>query len=229
MLRLGILGSTNGTDMQAIIDAIGQGKLNAKIKLVISNNQEAYILKRAQKNNIPNKYISDKNLDRHKFGALITKNFIELNVDIILLIGFMKILSDSFCLKWKDKILNVHPSLLPKYATRLPGARLIRKVVFSHILCSVICPIISMISYTIRVRCVKSKRVFSNVKPDSSPEHNAIHHPNTYHERHAVGHAVIGVCGRPRLCMSVCEFVHLCMCACVLECLQCMLAHVLCV
>ena len=102
--------------MQAIIDAIGQGKLNAKIKLVISNKQEAYILKRAQKNNIPNKYISDKNLDRHKFGALITKNFTELNVDIILLIGFMKILSDSFCLKWKDKILNVHPSLLPKYA-----------------------------------------------------------------------------------------------------------------
>ena len=86
MLRLGILGSTNGTDMQAIIDAIGQGKLNAKIKLVISNKQEAYILKRAQKNNIPNKYISDKNLDRHKFGALITRNFTELNVDIILLI-----------------------------------------------------------------------------------------------------------------------------------------------
>ena len=116
MLRLGILGSTRGTDMQAIIDAIGQGKLNAKIKLVISNKQEAYILKRAQKNNILNKYISDKNLDRHKFGALITRNFTELNVDIILLIGFMKILSDSFCLKWKDKILNVHPSLLPKYA-----------------------------------------------------------------------------------------------------------------
>ena len=116
MLRLGILGSTNGTDMQAIIDAIGQGKLNAKIKLVISNKQEAYILKRAQKNNILNKYISDKNLDRDRFGELITKNFIELNVDIILLIGFMKILSDSFCLKWKDKILNVHPSLLPKYA-----------------------------------------------------------------------------------------------------------------
>ena len=116
MLRLGILGSTNGTDMQAIIDAIGQGKLNAKIKLVISNKQGAYILKRAQKNNILNKYISDKNLDRDRFGELITKNFIELNVDIILLIGFMKILSDSFCLKWKDKILNVHPSLLPKYA-----------------------------------------------------------------------------------------------------------------
>ena len=116
MLRLGILGSTSGTDMQAIIDAIGQGKLNAKIKLVISNKQGAYILKRAQKNNILNKYISDKNLDRDRFGELITKNFIELNVDIILLIGFMKILSDSFCLKWKDKILNVHPSLLPKYA-----------------------------------------------------------------------------------------------------------------
>ena len=76
MLRLGILGSTSGTDMQAIIDAIGQGKLNAKIKLVISNKQEAYILKRAQKNNILNKYISDKNLDRDRFGELITKNFI---------------------------------------------------------------------------------------------------------------------------------------------------------
>ncbi len=60
MLRLGILGSTNGTDMQAISDAIGQGKLNANIKLVISNKQEAYILKRTQKNNIPNKIGSQK-------------------------------------------------------------------------------------------------------------------------------------------------------------------------
>jgi phosphoribosylglycinamide formyltransferase-1 len=116
MLKLGVLGSTKGTDLQAIIDAIEQGTLNAEINMVISNIQNAYILERANKHKIPNKFISDKNIDRDEFANILTEHFVKCNVDIILLIGFMKILSNKFCQVWKDKILNVHPSLLPKYA-----------------------------------------------------------------------------------------------------------------
>ena len=116
MLKLAVLGSTRGTDLDAIVSAIDEGILNATIKLVISNKENAYILKRAEKNNIKSMFLSDYSVTREKYSSLLNKVFIDNNVDIILLIGFMRILSKSFCKKWDNKILNVHPSLLPKYA-----------------------------------------------------------------------------------------------------------------
>ena len=116
MLKLAVLGSTRGTDLDAIISAIDEGILNATIKLVISNKENAYILKRAEKNNIKSMFLSDYSVTREEYGNLLNKIFIDNNVDIVLLIGFMRILSKSFCKKWDNKILNVHPSLLPKYA-----------------------------------------------------------------------------------------------------------------
>ena len=116
MLRLGILGSTNGTDLKAIISAIKNKSLNAEISVVVSNKETAFLLKRAEKNDIKNTFISDRSMDREKYGDLLTQEFKKNSVNIVLLIGFMKILSKSFCNEWKNKILNVHPSLLPKYA-----------------------------------------------------------------------------------------------------------------
>ncbi|MDA8753696.1 phosphoribosylglycinamide formyltransferase [Candidatus Marinimicrobia bacterium] len=116
MIRLGVLGSTKGTDLQAILDAISKKILKAKVSLVVSNNKNAYILKRAKNNNIPNYYISHESLSRKNFDSLVARELKKYKVDLILLIGFMRILSKEFCLEWKDKILNVHPSLLPKYA-----------------------------------------------------------------------------------------------------------------
>ena len=116
MLKLAVLGSTRGTDLDAIVSAIDEGILNATIKLVISNKENAYILKRAEKNNIKSIFLSDNSVSREEYGNLLNKIFIDNNVDIVLLIGFMRILSKSFCKKWDNKILNVHPSLLPKYA-----------------------------------------------------------------------------------------------------------------
>ena len=116
MINLGILGSTNGTDLQPILDEIYSGNLNAKVSVVISNNKNAYILKRAEKNNIPAVFISHKNKKRKDFDNKTTTVLLEYNVQLILLIGFMRILSSGFCFLWKNKILNVHPSLLPKYA-----------------------------------------------------------------------------------------------------------------
>ena len=116
MLKLAVLGSTRGTDLDAIVSAIDEGILNATIKLVISNKENAYILKRAEKNDIKSMFLSDNSVTREEYGNLLNKIFIDNNVDIVLLIGFMRILSKSFCKKWDNKILNVHPSLLPKYA-----------------------------------------------------------------------------------------------------------------
>ena len=116
MIRIGVLGSTNGTDLQTILDAIESKKLKSKLSVVVSNKKEAFILKRAEKHKVPYYYISHKNMNRETFDGKITKVLKKHKVDLVLLIGFMRILSKSFCKQWKGKILNVHPSLLPKYA-----------------------------------------------------------------------------------------------------------------
>ena len=114
--KLGILGSTKGTDLQAIIDSINQNKLDATVNIVISNSSNAYILERAASHNIPNYLISHLNKTRDEFCDEISVMLKKYEVDLVLLIGFMRILSAEFCKEWKMRILNVHPSLLPKYA-----------------------------------------------------------------------------------------------------------------
>ena len=115
-IKLGVLGSTKGTDLQAIIDAIDNGKLNATVEIVISNVPDAYILTRAENNGIPHHYLSHINKNREEFDDEISELLKKSNVDLVLLIGFMRILSSKFCNEWKDRVINVHPSLLPKYA-----------------------------------------------------------------------------------------------------------------
>ena len=116
MINIGVLGSTNGTDLQFIFNAIDEGKLDANVSVVISNKEDSYILKRAQAHNTQNVFISHKNKDREDFDSEMTMVLKEHSVELILLIGFMRILSSKFCNQWNGKILNVHPSLLPKYA-----------------------------------------------------------------------------------------------------------------
>jgi formyltetrahydrofolate-dependent phosphoribosylglycinamide formyltransferase len=115
-IKLGILGSTKGTDLQAIIDSIDLKKLAATIEVVISNSSNAYILERAAKHNIPKFFISHLDKEREQFDDEISTMLNKYEVDLVLLIGFMRILSATFCREWKGRILNVHPSLLPKYA-----------------------------------------------------------------------------------------------------------------
>ena len=115
-MKLGILGSTKGTDLQAIFDAISSRELKAMVSVVISNQENSYILERATKYNVPNIFIAHKGKSRKDFDREITAVLRQYDVDLILLIGFMRILSVEFCYTWRDKILNVHPSLLPKYS-----------------------------------------------------------------------------------------------------------------
>ena len=116
MIKLGILGSTNGTDLHAIFEAEKTKKLNAKVNVVISNKENSYILKRAKNHGVPAVFINHKNKKRKDFDSEISIELKKNNIDLILLIGFMRILSAEFCNAWQGKILNVHPSLLPKYS-----------------------------------------------------------------------------------------------------------------
>ncbi|MFC4892521.1 phosphoribosylglycinamide formyltransferase [Pseudofrancisella aestuarii] len=114
-LNLVILGSTRGSNMQAIIDAIQNQELNAHISLVISNKKDAYILERAKSNNIENIFISAKDKTREEYDKIVANEINKYQPDLILLIGYMRILSKDFVNSFKNKILNIHPSLLPKH------------------------------------------------------------------------------------------------------------------
>ncbi len=115
-IKLGVLGSTKGTDLQTIIDEIAEGRLDASVEIVISNRSKAYILERAANHGIKQIFISHKDRSREDFDCEMTVELKKHKVDLILLIGFMRILSAEFCQEWAGKVLNVHPSLLPKYA-----------------------------------------------------------------------------------------------------------------
>jgi phosphoribosylglycinamide formyltransferase-1 len=116
MIKLGVLGSTSGTDLQTILDSIASSELNGEVSVVLSNRKNSYILERAKNYNVPAIFLSHKEKSREEFDAEMTGILKEHAVDLVLLIGFMRILSAKFCQKWQDRLLNVHPSLLPKYA-----------------------------------------------------------------------------------------------------------------
>ncbi len=116
MIRLGVLGSTKGTDLVPIVDAIQKGKLGASVEVVISNNKDALILEKAKKYNIDHFFIDHRDRAREGFDKEISDRLKGKEVDLVLLIGFMRILSRGFVSDWEGKIINVHPSLLPKHA-----------------------------------------------------------------------------------------------------------------
>ena len=124
MLRIGILASTNATDMQAVIEAINSKKLNAVISVVVSNKKDSYALQRAKNHNIKAAFIDiadfseikDKEKQRESFDREVSKILDESKVELILLIGYMRVLSPWFVRKYKNRIMNIHPSLLPAFA-----------------------------------------------------------------------------------------------------------------
>lgn len=112
-LRIGVLVSGRGTNLQAIIDSINEGKLYAEIAIVISDNPNAMALERAKKANIPTVYV--KPGKKSEFEGEIIRILEENKVDLIVLAGFMRILSPNFVNHFPLKIINIHPSLLPSF------------------------------------------------------------------------------------------------------------------
>jgi formyltetrahydrofolate-dependent phosphoribosylglycinamide formyltransferase len=116
-LKIGVLGSTRGTDLQAIIDEIEAGRLNAKISLVVSDKKDAFILERARRHGIKTFFVDYKKFQNREMAEReIIKKLKDEKTELVLLIGFMKILTPYFVSEFRGRIWNIHPSLLPKYA-----------------------------------------------------------------------------------------------------------------
>ncbi len=114
-INIAVLVSGGGTNLQALIDSEKSGILKSgKIKLVISNNPSAYALKRAEENNIPSVVVSKKDYGEKREEKIISV-LEENEIDLIVLAGFMVILSENFTKKYERRIINVHPSLIPSF------------------------------------------------------------------------------------------------------------------
>ncbi|MFT5663289.1 MAG: phosphoribosylglycinamide formyltransferase-1 [Gammaproteobacteria bacterium] len=115
-LSIVVLISGNGGNLQSIIDAIETGQVNAQIAAVISNNPDAYGLQRASIHGIDQRIVNHRNFaSREDFDQALTQCLDQLNPDIIVLAGFMRILGSALIQAYPRKILNIHPSLLPNY------------------------------------------------------------------------------------------------------------------
>ena len=116
MINIGVLVSGRGTNLQAIIEAIEEGKIEGEIKVVISDNPDAYALKRAKQHNIETQYINFKKFKkREDYDKEIIKSLKEKKIDLVVLAGYMRILSPYFIRTYKNKIINIHPALLPSF------------------------------------------------------------------------------------------------------------------
>jgi phosphoribosylglycinamide formyltransferase-1 len=114
--KTAILISGSGTNLQAFIDAVDEGDLNLDIVVVFSNNPNAFGLQRAEKAGIPTACIQHADFpDRESFDAAVIAELDRFEPDLLILAGFMRILSASFVSHYQGKILNIHPALLPLY------------------------------------------------------------------------------------------------------------------
>lgn len=114
--NIAVLVSGGGTNLQAIIDAEKNGIIKSgTVKIVISNKEDAYALKRAEKENIETAVVTKDGRTRQEFEKEIIKILDAHNIDLIVLAGFMCILSESFTSHYKERIINVHPSLIPSF------------------------------------------------------------------------------------------------------------------
>ena len=126
MVNIGVLVSGSGTNLQAIIEAIEAGKIEGKICIVISDNPDAYAIKRAKKYNIKTQYINYKEFsNREEYDKKIISVLKEKDCDLVVLAGYMKILTPYFINAYKNKIMNIHPALLPSF----PGLHVQKKAI----------------------------------------------------------------------------------------------------
>ncbi len=117
MIRVGVLVSGGGTNLQAIIDAVKNKTItNASLEVVISNKKDAYALTRAKENNIAAECVCVKDYEtREEFNKALIERIDSYNLDLIVLAGFLVVLPPELIAKYRNKIINVHPSLIPSF------------------------------------------------------------------------------------------------------------------
>ena len=108
MVRIAVFVSGSGTNLQSLIDAVNEGYINAEISLVVSSKENAYGLERARNANIKAEFIKDQ--------SIILKRLEEEKIDLIVLAGYLSIVGEELINKYKNKIINIHPSLIPSFS-----------------------------------------------------------------------------------------------------------------
>ena len=128
MVNVGVLVSGSGTNLQSIIDAVESGRLSASIKLVISNKPDAYALERAEKHGIRTAVVRVKDFpSRELFDSEVLRLLKEAGVELVVLAGFMRLISSVLLEGFPMRIINIHPSLLPSF----PGLE-VQKAALEH-------------------------------------------------------------------------------------------------
>jgi len=115
-LRLGVLASGRGSNLQAILDAIDAGRCPARVAVVVSDRKDAGALDRARRAGLPAVHVDPlSHPDRSAFDEAVTAVLAEHGVELVCLAGYMRLLSKEFIAAWRNRILNVHPALLPAF------------------------------------------------------------------------------------------------------------------
>jgi phosphoribosylglycinamide formyltransferase-1 len=115
MVNLGVLVSGSGSNLQAIIDNIEAGRVDARIKVVISNVPEVYALERAKKHGIPSLIIPHKGLKREEYDQKLVEALRARDVELVVLAGFMRIITPVLLRTFPMRVINIHPALLPAF------------------------------------------------------------------------------------------------------------------
>jgi phosphoribosylglycinamide formyltransferase-1 len=125
-LALGVLVSGNGSNLQAILDAVAGGALEASVKLVLSNKADAYALERAERAGVPHLVVSHREFaSREDFDRALVAALRDAGAEWIVLAGFMRVVTPVFLSAFEHRVINIHPSLLPAF----PGAHAQRQAV----------------------------------------------------------------------------------------------------
>ena len=116
MLKIGVLVSGGGTNLQSLINNIKNGNIDGEIVVVISNKKDAFGLKRAERENIDSLFIDRKHCESDEdYNKKIIEELKNRNVDLVVLAGYLKVLSEEFIREYKNRIINIHPSLIPSF------------------------------------------------------------------------------------------------------------------
>ena len=115
-IKLGVLASGRGSNLQAIMDQIDQGKLAAEVSVVISDRQDAYALERARQNNVPVFFVNPTDFaTRGDYEGIVINLLEEHQVELVILAGYMRLVGPRLLAAYPHKILNIHPALLPSF------------------------------------------------------------------------------------------------------------------
>jgi phosphoribosylglycinamide formyltransferase-1 len=133
-VRIGVLVSGGGTNLQALIDACQEGKINGQVVLVISNREDAYALERAANGGIRGQFVSPLDFKDEDYDRELLRLFKKEEVQLVVLAGYLRVLTPLFIEAYRNSIVNIHPSLIPKFCGKgLYGERVHRAVLESGV------------------------------------------------------------------------------------------------